>query len=111
MYARERGDMYEGGIHSVDDLPRDTADASHRRVSELVEGVGREVEIAVGTSSTPVGQLNLDCFTLVCSLRLESANSRTKRFPRTSDPGGLAAHGVVVRVTTSITTVGGKVLL
>ena len=63
IYARgEQGRR----IHLVNDIPLDAIDAAHGRVGELVEGVGREVEIAVGASLAAVRQLDVDRLTLVC---------------------------------------------
>ena len=56
-----------GGIFSVEDLPRDAADAAAGWVSELAEGVGREVEIATVTCVAAVGQLDPDGLHLVWS--------------------------------------------
>jgi len=47
-------------LHLVDDLPCHAANAALGRVGDLVVGVGREVEIAIGASLAPVGQLNED---------------------------------------------------
>ena len=58
--------MYEESIHLVDDLPRDAADAANGRVCDLVEGVGREVEITYGACLAPVGQLYGDGLILDC---------------------------------------------
>ena len=44
-----------GAIHLVDDLPRHAANAALGRGGDLVVGVGREVEIAVGACFAPVG--------------------------------------------------------
>ena len=50
----------------VNNIPLDAIDAAHGRVGELVEGVGREVKIAVGASFAAVRQLNVDGLPLVC---------------------------------------------
>jgi len=53
-------------VHLVDDLPGDAVDAPNGRVGELVEGVGREIEVAVGASLAAIRQLHFDRFALVC---------------------------------------------
>lgn len=55
----------QGSIGLVDDLPLDAADTTHGWVGQLVEGVGREVEIIHCTSGTPVGQDDSDGDALV----------------------------------------------
>jgi len=77
-------------IHLVDDLPRDAADAALGWVSELIEGVGREVEVAVGASLAPVSQLDIDGLALVGNL------------------GSLVAHGILVRVAAGVIREGIK---
>lgn len=72
----------------VDDLPLDPTDTAHGWIGKLVKGGGREVEIAICASLTPVGQGDLDVFALV------------------GDAGDLAAHRVVVRVHTIVTGIG-----
>lgn len=50
----------QGKIRLVDDRPLDATDTARGWVGELVKGVGREVEISVGTGLTPVGQGDKD---------------------------------------------------
>lgn len=57
----------QGSIRLVDDLPLDTTDAALGLVGQLVEGVGREVEIVIRTCFTPVGQLDGDGLAFVWS--------------------------------------------
>lgn len=52
--------MDKGRIRLVDDFPCDAADATDGWVSELIEGVGREIEIANGASLASVGQLDVN---------------------------------------------------
>lgn len=80
--TREGG---QGKIRLTDDRPLNAADATRGWVSELVEGVGREVEISVGAALTPVGQGD------EYGLAFEG------------NPGSLATHGVVVRVYAIVT--------
>lgn len=53
-------------IHSDHD-PLNTTDTARGGVGELVECMGREVEIAVGTRLTPVRELDGDSLALVCN--------------------------------------------
>jgi len=73
------------GIHLANDNPCDATNAARRWVGELVEGRGREVEVAVLASPTPVGQLDVDGVALV------------------RNPGSLAADRVLVRVPVTAT--------
>ena len=58
MRANER--LKEGRVHLVDDLPRHAANATLGGLGNLVVGVGGEVEISIGASLAPIGQLNVD---------------------------------------------------
>lgn len=80
--TREDG---QGKIRLTDDRPLNAADTARGWISELVEGVGREVEISVGAALASVGQDDKD------GLALEG------------NPGSLATHGVVVRVCAIVT--------
>ena len=65
MYTQASEGTREGG-NLVDDLPREAGDAPNGRIGELVEGVGREIEVAEGTPLAAVRQLHLDRLALVC---------------------------------------------
>jgi len=65
-YTQQASGRTREAVHLVDDLPRDAVDAPNGRVGELVEGVGREIEVAVGTCLAAIHQLHLDRLALVC---------------------------------------------
>ena len=93
-------------VHLVDDFPRHAANAALSRVSDLVVGVGREVEIAVGTCLAPVGQLNVDDLAPDWNGQQGSAGPERERgVLRTGNFGSLAAHGVLIGVAARVTTV------
>ena len=93
--------------HLVDDFPRHAANAALSRVGDLVVGVGREVEIAVGTCLAPVGQLNVDDLAPDWNGQQGSAGPERERgVLRTGNFGSLAAHGVLIGVAARVTAVG-----
>lgn len=66
-------------IRLISDIPLYAADAAHRRVGQLVEGVRREVEIVHGTSLAPVGQRDINGLAIVYSPRERLAGLEGER--------------------------------
>ena len=62
-------------MNLVDDLPSETGDAPNGWVGELVEGVGRKVEVTEGAPLAAVCQHNFDRLALVYGRRQDQKDS------------------------------------